>query len=395
MRIGIDARFLTHPQAGGFKTYTNNLVRGLMEVDDENHYVIYVDRPFEPGSLPTSSNFTYSVIEGRVPGLEMPLREQLFLRRAIKRDDLDLVHFLCNTAPVNLEIDVILTLHDTIQVTIDNRFRLARSVSQQKAWAITAYSKWTILRSIQNAAQVVTVSNFEKESISKQFEIPRERISVTHLAPDSVFERVNPTTREEWRRELNALYGVPDTFILGVGYEPRKNIPLLIQAFSHVAARFPALNLVLVAANEARRSAFVQQARALELADRILVLGKQSAQQLAMLYNLSTLFVYPSERESFGLPPLEAMACGAPTIATNGSSLPEILAGGAFMVDGSAENTWVEVISRFVQSEADRNDLIERGLRRAAELTWSHCAEQTLTVYRSVASRNLPEAVNR
>lgn len=124
MKIGIDARFMTHPQAGGFKTYSQNLVRALAGVDADNEYVIYVDRPPLDGMLLKKDNFCYRVVRGFMPGLETAVREQFLLRRAIQHDRPDVIHFLCNTAPVNFDMPYILTLHDTIQVTAPNRVGL-------------------------------------------------------------------------------------------------------------------------------------------------------------------------------------------------------------------------------------------------------------------------------
>ena len=102
MKIGIDARFLTHPQPGGFKTYTVNLIEALSQIDKHNHYVIYLDRPPAEGVLPQSENFSYHILSSNLPIFGMLFREQLLLRKRIRQDKLDLVHFLCNTTPVNI-----------------------------------------------------------------------------------------------------------------------------------------------------------------------------------------------------------------------------------------------------------------------------------------------------
>lgn len=388
MKIGIDARFMTHPQAGGFKTYSQNLVRALAELDADNEYVIYVDRPPLDGMLLKKDNFCYRVVRGFMPGLETAVREQFLLRRAIQHDRPDVIHFLCNTAPVNFDMPYILTLHDTIQVTAPNRVGLTLDPRRYKHSAIAAYSKWTIIQTAHKAERVITVSEFEKQQIADQLRIARELISVTHLAPNPVYQPVAAATRAVWRQEMRRELGLPVRFLLGVGYEPRKNIAFLIDVFARLAPEYPDLGLVVVAAQDAAHQAFQRLAAQLGLVDRVLILDSQTPAALARLYNLAEVFVYPSERESFGLPPLEALACGAPTVAMNLSSLPEILQGGALLVDGKDVQRWVDVVAGVLSDAALRSELAQRGVARAAGFDWAGCAQKTLDVYSAVAAQS-------
>ena len=115
MRIGIDARFLTHPQKGGFKTYSENLIAALAQIDRDNEYVLYIDRqPEQDTKLPDSANFSYRIIRGDIPYIGMPWREQTRLSRQVSRDKLDLLHSPCLTAPLRLSCASVLTIHDMI-----------------------------------------------------------------------------------------------------------------------------------------------------------------------------------------------------------------------------------------------------------------------------------------
>jgi len=386
MRIGIDARFLTHPQPGGFKTYTASLIQALTQIDDVNQYVIYVDRASSESELPRAKNFSYQVVDGTVPVLGVPVREQLGLRRFIQRDQLDIVHFLCNTATVNLQHKTIVTLHDTIQVTSKQQFSLTARLAQYKSWAIESYSKWTILRTVKSVERLITVSNSEKTQIMQHLQIPTERIAVTHLAAGPVFVPASSDQKAAWKLELQQRFGLSlkGKLILGVGYEPRKNIPMLIEAFACLASDFPEWQLVVVAAEPNRRNAFQELIAKRHLSDRAVVLGQQSASDLAQLYNATDIFVFPSEYESFGLPPLEAMACGVPTIAMNSSSIPEIVEDGALLVDGKDPQTWANAIQRVATNSKFRSELVQRGLKRASEMTWQNCARETLQIYYEV-----------
>jgi len=384
MKIGIDARFLTHPQVGGFKTYTENLVTALSQVDHLNSYIIYLDRPPLEDTLPQNDNFTYQVVEGTLPVVGLPFREQITLRRRIAGDKVDLIHFLCNTAPVKVSGKFVVTLHDTIQVTNSYTFHHRRSLSNHKQWAMGLYSKWTILKSARAARKVITVSNYEKTQITKHLGITPQRICVTHLAPNPVFTPVSPEVKAAWRAKMRQKLGLPDRFILGVGYEVRKNIPLLIEAFSRIASDQSDLGLVIVAAQDERRLFFEKLVAELNLSQRVVILASLPACDLAGLYNLADVFVFPSERESFGLPPLEAMACGAPVIAMDLSSIPEIVQDGALLIHGKEVQTWADAISRVVTDETLRSGLVQRGLQQAATLNWRRCAQETIQVYRAV-----------
>jgi glycosyltransferase involved in cell wall biosynthesis len=385
MRIGIDARFLTHPQAGGFKTYTENLIQALSQVDAVNRYVLYLDREPADGILPKAENFTHRVVPTVLPLVGMPFREQVLLGRHIAKDQLDLIHFLCNTAPVNMPANSVLTLHDTIQVTIQQDFPLTLSVGEHKRWAMTAYSKWTILKTARAAGRVITVSNYEKDLIVQHLGVDPHRVCVAHLAPNPVFTPANREVREEYRAELRQKFSLSSRFLLGVGYEARKNIPLLIEAFARLAPDHQDLDLVIVAAEEGRRFVFQRMVSGQNLNDQVKILAAVEPGDLVALYNLAEVFVYPSERESFGLPPLEAMACGAPTIAMNMTSLPEVLGGGAILIDGKDPQTWADAIRWVLTDDVLRKDLVSRGIRQGASMTWQRCAEKTKQIYRAVA----------
>jgi glycosyltransferase involved in cell wall biosynthesis len=384
MRIGIDARFLTHPQRGGFKTYTENLVNALSLVDRTNTYVLYVDRPPAEATLPKSDNFTCRVVDVKLPVIGMPVREQVVLRRRIAQDNLDIVHFLCNTAPVGMRGKFVVTLHDIIQLANPQTFEYITGLSACKRWLISAYSRWTVLRTVQAASKIITVSSYEKEQMKEHLGIVPARIRVTHLAPNALFAPASRELRDRWRSRVDQEFGIRGRFILAVGYEPRKNIPLLIKAFSRFARDCPHISLLIVAAEEQSRAFFQQLVRERNLDDRVIILGAVSPNDLVVLYNLADVFVFPSERESFGLPPLEALACGAPVVAMKLTSIPEILEDGALLVEGKDVQAWADAILRVISDDDLRSSLAERGTQQAAKFSWERCARETLHVYRSV-----------
>ena len=386
MRIGIDARFLTHPQPGGFKTYTQSLLSALGALDTGDEYVVYLDRaPTAETLLPASPHFRYRVVPGTLPVAGMPWREQIGLRRQLARDGVHLFHFPCNTAAVGLALPYVVTLHDTIQLTTPTP--LGRSPGQWKHWAITTYSKQSVVHAARGATCLLTVSECVREDIHATLGIPQERIAVTYQGPNPRFVPVDAARHQTWRADLATRLDVPGSFILGVGYEARKNMPLLIDAFAQLAATVPDVMLVIVAAEAEARDRLWKRAVARGLGQQARILGRLPFEDLLRLYSLAELFVFPSGREGYGLPPLEAMACGVPTIVMRASSLPEVVQDGALLVDGADVQTWAAAMSRVLADADLRASLRERGLARVRQLTWQKCAEATAAVYQQAFRR--------
>ncbi len=186
MRIGIDARFLTHPQMGGFKTYTENLIMAISEIDKENEYVLYLDRqPAPTAPIPRQSNFTTSIITGDRQFYGMAWREQYALPRRIKKDHLDLFHAPCLTAPVVLGLPLVVTIHDMIWYYPD------RYSPKRPAFGKRGFMRWyyrTIPRIATLKAQaVITVSGAAKRSILQYMQISDDQIFITHEAANSLY----------------------------------------------------------------------------------------------------------------------------------------------------------------------------------------------------------------
>jgi glycosyltransferase involved in cell wall biosynthesis len=229
MKIGIDARFLTHPQAGGFKTYTQNLIAALAEVDAENEYVLYLDRTPEPQDrLPSGPNFTTRVVPGSVPLVGMPWREQIGLSRQAALDRLDLLHSPSLTAPLRLACPLVVTIHDMIWYFPD-RFSNGHATAGKRK-LMQWYYRVVPKMAAQRAAAVITVSQAAKESIVQSLGLTPDRVFVTHEAAASIYKRLdNPEQTEPIKQK----YSLASDFILAIGSaDPRKNIDTLVQAYA-------------------------------------------------------------------------------------------------------------------------------------------------------------------
>jgi len=383
MRVGIDARFLTHPQVGGFKTYTLNLVAAIASVDAENDYVLYLDRqPDRNGALPDSPRFSYRVVPGSLPLIGMPWREQFLLPAQAARDGLDLFHAPALTAPLRLPCPLVLTVHDML-------WRHPRAYSPARGLSINRKLMQTYYRLVpgyaaRQAAAVVTVSQTARQEILRELGLPPERIFVTYEAAGPAFHAPMQSSNGNL---LEQRHNLAPPFLLALGSaDPRKNLSAVIQAYSCLPAgtqaRYP---LVIVWANTLLAAELHAHIRSLGLKDRVYHLFAVSDQDLAGLYRAATLFLFPSYGEGFGLPPLEAMACGTPVLAANNSSLPEVLGDAAALVDAADPQAIAKTIASLLANPDLRQNMAERGLQRAAGFSWQRCAEQIIAIYRKVA----------
>lgn len=226
MKIGIDARFLTYPQPGGFKTYTENLIMALAGVDSENEYILYLDRPpCSETKLPNRPNFSNRIVPGQVPILGMPWREQVSLVRQADQDKLDLFHAPNLTAPLRLVCRLAVTIRDIIWYCPE-RF------SKGKAWSLQRQlmEYWVPQLAIRNAAAILTVSQAAKESIVQYLGLAADRVFVTHEAVSPIFRRVDNDQQVEMIRRK---YNLVSEFILVIGLaDPRKNISTLVLLYN-------------------------------------------------------------------------------------------------------------------------------------------------------------------
>ncbi|HRQ40417.1 MAG TPA: glycosyltransferase family 1 protein [Chloroflexota bacterium] len=380
MKIGIDARFLTHPQAGGFKTYTENLIIALAKVDQENEYILYLDRPMQPDTkLPTQANFSSHVVPGSMSALGMPWREQLGLTRRVAQDKPDLFHAPCLTAPLYLGCPLVMTIHDMIWL-FPERFRQGKSLSFQRKM-MEWYNRLIPRLAARKAAVILTVSQAARESIIHHLGVSGNRVLVTYEAPSPQYRPIHDRVQIESVRQVRQL---PSEFILAIGSaDPRKNISTLVQAYAllpdNLRERF---NLGIVWTHTFLTAELFAQVEQLGLSNQVYFLKQVSNEELVLLYNAATLFVFPSLYEGFGLPPLEAMACGIPVVAANNSSIPEIAGEAALYFQAEDAESMAGIMANTLMDESLRSELIKKGCHHVATFSWEKCAQQTLESYK-------------
>jgi glycosyltransferase involved in cell wall biosynthesis len=379
MKIGIDARFLTHPQTGGFKSYSTHLINALTQIDTANEYVLYVDRAAPRGAAWASSpNNTVRVVPGDVPLMGMPWREQVHLARMAARDRLDLFHAPCLTAPLRLACPLVVTIHDMIWHTPP-----AAQALGLKRMLMARYYQTVPRLAAQRAAAVITISQAAKQRIVAELGLKPEQVTVTYAAAGPDFGHIKDEQRLSQVRQRFAL---ENGYILAIGSaDPRKNMATLIAAYSRLPQALQARHpLVIVWTHSLLSEQMAHLVDSLGLGNCIRFVQSVSNEELCSLYNMAALFVFPSREEGFGLPLLEAMACGTPVIAADNSSIPEVAGDAAVFVDAEDAPAMTSVITAILTDTARRRGLIERGYQRAAGFSWARCAEETLSIYQAV-----------
>jgi glycosyltransferase involved in cell wall biosynthesis len=382
MRIGIDCRAASHPRRGGMKTYTENLVNALAQTDNTNRYILYYDRPYHPtGKYP--SNFAQKVVKGTPRIIGAGWREQWRLPKLAHQDDLSLLHSVCNTAPFSLRAPSVVTLHDVISIS-DPQVNYELSPAALLLRLIGLYGRVIVPISARRASAIITVSNHEKKQIVEYLKIPPDKVHVTYLAPSAQFTPIKPGDKQVVLSKLAQEYHIEWPYLIAVGFEPRKNNEAIMRAFSILPPLIKdKLGLAIVCANEGIATKLEERGRQLGL-NRFVVISSVNHDELRLIYSQATALLFPSRRESFGLPPIEAMACGTPVIAANSSCLPEILGQGAFFIDPSDIKLIAEAIEAVFTNDDLRGSLIERGFKQSKMYSWDRTARETLSVYQSL-----------
>lgn len=369
MRIAIDCRTIAAPKTGD-RTYCLNLTRALAAVDPDDDYALCTasHAPLADGLAP---NFRQQVIPASPECAWTPVQFPLALRRM----GIDVAHvqyFIPPAAPC----PVVTTIHDV-------------SFRGHPAWFPLKHRvllNLLVPAAARGAARVIVGSEHARGELVRYYDLPKEKIVVTPYAADPIYR---PMPREEARAAVARRFGVRDAYVLAVGVlQPRKNLPRLVRAFARVVDRVPH-RLLLVgkpgwAAEELH--AAIERAR---LGGRVQFTGYVPDADLPALYAAADLFAYPSLYEGFGLPPLEAMACGTPVLTANTTSIPEVVADAATCVDPADEAAIAAALEELLRSPALREELRERGFARAARFSWLETARRTLAVYREAAKSPL------
>lgn len=369
MRVGIDARLL-HYQHGGISQYILHLIEALAEIEQETIFTIFQSRG-DKTSLGVRPNF-------RRRSLWTPPHhplEQWLLPLELSFADIDILHSPDFIPPLKRRFKSVATIHDLAFL----RFPHLLTEDSRRYYG-------QVNRAVASAEGIIAVSEWTRHDLVEFTGVPRERIRVIYNATDRCFQ---PLGDHQLVQRFCRERGLPSDFILWVGtLEPRKNLDTLLKAMALLQEREPGrYTLVAVGARGWLYESALQLLDQLRIRDYVIFYGPASVEELVMLYNAASLFVFPSLYEGFGLPPLEAMACGTPVISSNAACLPEVLGEAAIFLDPLEVGGWAGAIQKLAGDEGRRQELRQRGLERAASFSWTKTAEQTLSLYRQVAAQ--------
>ena len=296
---------------------------------------------------------------------------------AARRRGCTLLHLPAGLGPVHSRFPKVVTIHDVMPVRFPAMFR---------PW-YRNYAAVVMPRLARSANAVITGSQTAKQEIVEWLRVPAERVTVVAYGIDPAFVPLDPN--DDRLAAVRTRYDLPRHFVLTVGsVEPRKNLPRLLQAISILRGRpgMSDLTLVHVGAEGWRPEEVSATVRTLRLDGAVRFLGYVPIDELGPLYATARAFVYPSLWEGFGLPPLEAMACGCPVVTSRVSALPEVAGGAALLVDPTSVDEIADAIGTLWCDDSLRGTNIQRGLARAGEFTWKRAAQETAVVYDAALS---------
>jgi glycosyltransferase involved in cell wall biosynthesis len=379
MRIGIDATSLP-PQPVGAGNYMIYLIRALAEVNDRHELIVFA----QPGGralvdLPESKHLQWVILPEKRPALRL-LWEQTFLPGLARRARLDLLHSLHYTRPWRLPCRSVVTFHDMTFFLFPQLHTRARRVLFPLAIRFSA----------RTADAIITISESTRRDSLRLLGVPPQKIFTTQLGVDPAYR---PIRDSRLREEIRQKYGLPENFILYVGLvEPRKNLPVLIQAYRSVLGQGVRHRLVIAGRFGWNYRQVLEEIDRLDLQDLVSFTGYVPRQDLPIVYNLASLFVYPTLYEGFGLPALEALACGTPVITSEVASLPEIMGEAGILIPPGDGQALSQAILSVLSDQALRERMKEKGPQQAAAFTWERTARQTLQVYHHILEHPAPEA---
>lgn len=370
MKIAIEAQRIFRPNKHGMDFVALETIRELQKIDHENEYFIFVS-PGPDHCLNESDNM--HIVELRCPSY--PLWEQVALPRAVARVRPDLLHCTSNTAPVKCPVPLVLTLHDII--FLEKRQSSSRSLYQEMGWH---YRRLVVPRILSECRKIITVSNFECNRIREALNLPKDRLTAVYNGYSPHFRQMPPAP------EIVHKYVPSDDYLFFLGNtDPKKNTPRVLKAYGLYLRQSKHKRPLLIADLKEEAIDGILSAEGIkEVKPYLSFPGYIPNADLAALYNGAFAFLYPSLRESFGIPMLESMACGTPVIAGNTSAMPEIAGEGALLADSLDENDIARKILLLEEDDTFYQQQVDYGLERVKLFSWRKSAEALLKIYKEI-----------
>ena len=361
LRIGFDLTVANVDQAGT-GIYARSVFDAMRDLDDGTSLVGFAGAPPRAMDAPKTAASRLETLRRDL------LWTHVLLPIHAARAKVDLLHVPTSVIPLVRPCPTVVTVLGTTVLDRPHDLTL---------WH-RSYSRVMLPFAVRRAQRVITISESSRQDIVRHLDVPKRQISVTPLAASPAFRRLTPDERAD---SLRRWVGGP--FVLTVGtVQPRKNIKGLLRAMVHLKAAGRTWPLIHAGPLGWHYQDTLQEIDRLGLEGSVRFLGRVPLPELVTLYNMASVFVYPSFYEGFGLPVLEAMACGCPVIASNTSSLPEVVGEAGLLIDPRSAEAIADAITVVMEDKRLASRLADAGLERAAEFSWRRCAQETVECYR-------------
>ena len=374
LKIGIDAR-ITGYREGGISRYGRSLAQALASIDTSDQFTIFQNWRHRESILPAGANLTTSYL------FTPPHHrwEQWTLPLELSFHRVDLLHSIDFIPPFHRPCASVITVHDLAFV------RMPNIMTED---SLRYYMQ--VGKAAKNTDGIIADSEVTRKDIVDLLGVSARHIDVIYPGIDSIF---TPLDKEQVQRFCHDK-GLPPSFIFWVStIEPRKNLEVLLEAMSLIRAKLPSekRTLVVAGAQGWLSDDTISKLSSLQSSGDAIYLGQVSQEDLLHLYNAAWVFIFTSQYEGFGLPPLEAMACGTPVISSNAPAMPEVLGEAPLYFPHSAPTALAERILSLAEDESLEKELYQAGLKQAARYTWDNTAQQTLEVYHKAYCGSRPD----
>jgi glycosyltransferase involved in cell wall biosynthesis len=366
LRVGIDIHSIGS-QKGGNETYYRELIKEIMRFPCDHAFLLYYTNPRAAQQIVASERFRLK----RLRPSHRILRIPFTLPWRVGNDKLDVFHAQFIVPPF-LKCKTVTTIPDIAYERVPQFFP-----ARQRVW-----SKVLVRESARRADHIITVSEYSKRDLVEAYGVSPEKITVTYEGAGDEFV---PLDRKKAKEDLACKYGINGDFILYLGrLQARKNLARLVESYARVRKSGLRHKLVLAGKQDSLFQPVLSRIQELKLEDDILLPGYVRAEDVPIFFNAAEVFVYPSFYEGFGLPVIEAMACGTPVVTSRGTSLEEVAGAGALLVDPMDEASIAEALTRVLSDAGLRHQLGQAGLARSRLFNFKNAAEQTVGVYERV-----------
>lgn len=380
MRIGIEAQRIFRTKKHGMDMVALELIKNLQKIDSQNEYIIFVKPDKDFTCIPEAPNFKIVTLSSK---LGYPGWEQIALPRAAFKEKCDVLHCTSNTGPIYSKVPLITTLHDIIYLESISIFKKEGSWYQKLG---NMYRRWFVPSVIKQSKKVITVSNFEKDRINTYFGFKDNRLTAIY---NGVGEHFKQITDDKILFSIKQKYKLPEDFFFFLGNtDPKKNTKGVLEAFANFKRQDKNnFYLVMLDYEEQALQKILVSIGFPELRNSIQLLGYVPNIELPAIISQSTIFLYPSLRESFGIPILEGMACGVPVITSNTSSMPEVAGKDtAILINPNKPQEITAAILTLLNDKQLSKILVKNGISRAKDFSWIAMSQNVLALYQEVYS---------